>query len=76
MQKTNIIRASGVDKAWRLLAVHGLLQMTMKKSILHVQLVNQPGARSSKVKDDLNRGRLDDGAKRLIVVDVVALREP
>ena len=44
LQKTNIIRASGVDEAWRLLVVHGLLQMTMKKSILHVKLVDRPGA--------------------------------
>jgi hypothetical protein len=53
LQKTNIIRVSGVDEAWRLLGVHSLLQMTMKKSILHVQLVNQPGARSSKVEWNL-----------------------
>jgi hypothetical protein len=44
LQKTNIIRASRVVEAWRLLAVHGLHQMIVKKIILHIKLVDRPGA--------------------------------
>ena len=56
---------SRVDEAYRLLAVHGLRQMTVEESILHVKLVDRPGSRSSKAKDDVDRGQLDDGAERL-----------
>jgi hypothetical protein len=34
-----MVRYSGVDEAGRLLAVDHLVQMTMKKSVLHIQLV-------------------------------------
>lgn len=47
----------------------------MEEGILHVKQVDRPGACSSKAKDDADRGRLDDGAERLIVVDAVALGE-
>ena len=51
------------------------MQVTVKKGILHVQLVDRPLTRSSDAEDDPNRGRLDDGAERLVVVDAVSLGE-
>jgi hypothetical protein len=51
------------------------MQVAMKKGILHVQLMDRPLARGCDAEDDPNSGRLDDGAKRLVVVDAVALGE-
>ena len=51
------------------------MQVTVKKGIIHVQLVDRPLTRSSDAEDDPNRGRLDDEAQRLVVVDVVLLGE-
>jgi hypothetical protein len=42
-KKTNIIRASRVDEAWRLLAIHSPLQMTVTEGVLHVKLVDRLG---------------------------------
>ena len=47
----------------------------MKKSILHVQLVNRPVARDGDAEDGPDGGRLDDRAESLVVVDAVALGE-
>jgi len=72
-KKTDMIRCSGVDEAGRLLAVDRLVQMTMKKSVLHVQLVYRPSARSGDAEDDPNSGRFDNRTERLVVVDAVLL---
>jgi hypothetical protein len=37
-----MIRSNRVEEAWWLLAVDGLLKMTVKKGILHAQLVKRP----------------------------------
>jgi hypothetical protein len=47
----------------------------MQEGILHVKLVDHPGAQSSKAEDDTNHGWLDNGVEHLVVVDVVVLRE-
>ena len=47
----------------------------MKKSVLHVQLMNRPGAGDCYAEDGADGGRLDDGAERLVVVDAVLLGE-
>jgi len=39
-----MIRSRRVDEAWRLLTIDGLLKMTMKKGILHVELGDRPRA--------------------------------
>jgi len=75
LQKTHMIGASGVNKARRLMTVDGLLQVAVKKGVLHIQLVDRPATRGGDAEDDMNRRRLDNGAKGLIVVDVVALSE-
>ena len=70
-----MVRVSRVNKARRLLTVDGLLQVSVKKGVLHVQLVDRPAPGSGDAEDDADRRRLDDGAERLIVVDAVALSE-
>jgi len=70
-----MVRMSRVNKAWRLLTVDGLLQVFVKKGVLHVQLVDRPAPGSGDAEDDADRRWLDDGAERLIVVDAVALSE-
>ena len=49
--------------------------MTMKKGVLHVELVDQPRARGSNAENDADGGRIDNWTECLIVVDVVLLRE-
>jgi len=75
LQETHMVRVSRVNKAWRLLTVDGLLQVSMKKSVLHVQLVDRLAPGSGDAEDDADRRRLDDRVERLIVVDAVALSE-
>ena len=48
----------------------------MKKSILHVELMDGPGVRDGEAEDDPYRGRFDNKTEGLIVVDAVLLREP
>ena len=75
LKKTDGVGTRQVDEAGGLLTVDRLVQVTVKKGILHVQLVDGPLTRSGDAEDDPNGGRLDDGAERLIVVDAVALGE-
>ena len=70
-----MIGASGVNKAQRLLTVDGLLQVAVKKLILHVKLMNGPAAGGGYAEDDTNGGRFDNRTQRLVVVDVVAPSE-
>ena len=70
-----MVRSSRVDEARRLLEIDSLLEVAVKKSILHVQLMNRPGAGDCYAEDGVDGGRLDDGAERLVVVDVVSLGE-
>jgi hypothetical protein len=70
-----MIRSRGVNEAGRLLAEDGLLKMTVKKSVLHVELVNGPRLRGSNAEDDANRGRFDNWTESLVVVDAVLLGE-
>jgi len=68
-----MIRCSGVDEAGRLLAVDRLVQMAVKKGVLHIQLMYRPGARSGDAEDDADGSRFDDRTERLVVVDAVLL---
>ena len=70
-----MVRMSRVNKAWRLLTVDGLLQVSVKKGVLHVHLVDRPTPGSGDAEDDADHRRLDDRVERLIVVDAVALSE-
>ena len=49
--------------------------MAMKKGILHVELVDRPGAGDSQAEDDPYGGRFDNRTEGLVVVDAVLLGE-
>jgi len=70
-----MVRCNRVDKARRLLAIDSLIKVSMKKCVLHIQLVNGLGSRGGDDEDDSNHLWLDDATKGLIVFDVVALVE-
>jgi len=70
-----VVRSGWVDEAGRLLTVDCLVQMAVKKGVLHVQLMDRPGARSGDAEDDPDGGRFDNRAERLVVVDAVPLRK-
>ena len=73
--EADVVGGSRVDEAVRLLAVDRLVQMAVKKGVLHVQLMDRPGARSGDAEDDPDGGRFDNRAERLVVVDAVPLRK-
>jgi hypothetical protein len=75
LKKTDGVGTHRVDEAGGLLTVDRLVQVIVKKGILHVQLVDRPLTRGGDAEDDLNGGRLDDGAECLVVVDAVAWGE-
>jgi hypothetical protein len=70
-----MVRCNRVDKARRLLAIDSLVKVSMKKCVLHIQLVNGLGSGGDDDEDDSNHLWLDDATKGLIVFDVVALVE-
>lgn len=70
-----MFRGGGVNETQRLLTVHRLVEMAVKKGVLHVQLVNRPSAGGGDAKNSLDHRWFDNKAERLIVVDVVALGE-
>jgi hypothetical protein len=70
-----MIWGARVDESWRLLAVDGLLEVAVKKGVLHVQLVNGPGAGRGDAEYGPNGGRFDNRAEGLVVVDALALGE-
>ena len=67
LQETDVVGSRQVDEARRLLNVDRLVQMAVKKGVLHIQLMYRPGTRG----DDADR--LDNRTERLVVVDVVLL---
>jgi hypothetical protein len=70
-----MVRSSGVDEAGRLLAVDRLLEVAMKKSVLHVQLADGPRTRGGDAEDSPDGRVFDHRVERLVVVDAVLLRE-
>jgi hypothetical protein len=71
-----MLRASGVDKARRLLAVDDLVKSAMEEGILDVELVDRPGTGDGDAEDDANRGLSDHEAESLIEINPGLLREP
>jgi hypothetical protein len=70
-----MVTSGGVNEAGWLLAVDGLVEVAMKKRILHVQLVNRPRAGGNNAKDDANRGWFDKRTEGLVVVNPEVLGE-
>jgi hypothetical protein len=70
-----VVGGGRIDEARRLLAIDCLVQMAMKKGVLHVQLMDRPGARNSNAENSPDGGWFDNRAERPIVVDAVTLLE-
>jgi len=70
-----MVRGGRIDEARWLLAVDSLLKMSVKKHVLHVQLVNRPRVGSSDAQNSPNCRQFDNSAERLVVVDAVLLGE-
>ena len=75
VEAANMLGMSRVGEAGRLLAVHLLVKIAVKKGVLDVQLMNRPCARGGDAEDDADGRGLDDGAEGLIKVHTVLLRE-
>jgi hypothetical protein len=72
----DVVGVGGVDKVGRLLAVDCLVEVSVKEGVLHIKLVDGPGTGDSDAEDSPDGRWLDHRAERLIVVNVVLLREP
>jgi hypothetical protein len=70
-----MIWGARVNEFWRLLAVDGLIEVAVKKGVLHVQMVNGPSAGRGDAKYRPNGGRFDNRAEGLVVVNAFALGE-
>ena len=70
-----MVRGGRIDEARWLLAVDSLLKMSVKKRVLHVQLVDGPGTRSGDAENSPDGCQFDHLAERLVVVDAVLLGE-
>jgi hypothetical protein len=64
-----------VGGSWRLLIVDVLLEVAVKKGVLHVQLVNRLGAGRGDAEHRPYGGQFDNRAEGLVVVDALALGE-
>jgi hypothetical protein len=77
VKSTYVSRSLGVNETGGLLAVDNFVEMTMKKGVFDIKLVDRPGVRESKREDDANGGGwFNDRTKSLIEVDSRLLRKP
>jgi hypothetical protein len=76
VEQTNMLGSSRVDEARGLLAVDHLIKIAMQESVLDVELMNRPSTGDGNAEDDMNRGRFDDRAESLVIVNAGLLREP
>ena len=71
-----MVRRRRVDEARRLLTVDGFVEVTVKKGVLHVQLMmDWPTTRDRNAEDDADRGLLDHRTENLVIVDAGLLGE-
>jgi hypothetical protein len=68
-----VVRSSRVDETRRMLAVDSLLEVTMKKCILHVELVKRPATGHGSTQDSLNSRWFDNQIEGLVVIDASLL---
>ena len=66
---------SRINKTGRLLIVDSLSKVAMEEGILDVHLPYGPIARRGEAEDHTDRGRFDDGAEGLPVINARLLRE-
>lgn len=70
--------SQGLTGRWshnRLVRVDSLLKVTMKKSTLHVELMDRPRAWNSNAQHNLDHSRLDNRTKYLTEVNTMLLRK-
>jgi len=75
LEKADIIRICWINKTRRLLTVNCLIKKTMKKSILHIKLVNRPLSRSCNTQNRPNGLWLNNRTECLIKVKTRLLSE-
>jgi hypothetical protein len=75
VQEVDVIELSRNNKSSRLAAVDGLREGAMQERVLHIKLMNFPGAGDGEGEHGVDRGRLDHRAEGLIVVNAGSLGE-
>jgi len=75
LQKANMIMKGWINKTWRLLAVDCLIKMTMKKSILDIQLMNRPMTRGCNTQNCPDCSWFNNRTESLIIVNAMLLRK-
>jgi hypothetical protein len=70
-----VIRLRRINKSSRLPVVDSLREGVVHERILHIKLMNRPGAEDGQGEHGADRGRLDHRDEGLIVVDVRSLGE-
>ena len=59
-EQAHVVRIVGVDETSRLLTEHLLVEMDMQESIRHIELVDRPSARNSKLENNANHARFNN----------------
>ena len=72
-EQAHMVRIVGVDETSRLLTEHLLVEMAMQESIRHIDLVDRPSARNSKLENSANHARFDNRGKGVGEVHAGAL---
>jgi hypothetical protein len=68
VQPADQIWTSSIDEAGGLAAVDSLRQSVVEEGILDIELIDRLVPIEGKGEDDMDGGKLDDGAKGLVVV--------
>jgi hypothetical protein len=75
VEEIDMIELRRINKSSRLAIVDGLRGGAMQEHILHIELMNRPGAGDDQREHGVGRGWLDHWVKGLIVVDAKSLGE-
>jgi hypothetical protein len=75
VEEADTIGLHMINKSSRLAAVDGLREVTTQERILHIKLMNRPGAGDDQGEHGVDCGRLDHWVEGLIVVDTGSLGE-
>jgi hypothetical protein len=70
-----VIGLRRINKSSRMAAVDCLREGVVQERVLHIKLMNRPGAGDDQGERGADRGRLDQGAKGFIIVDAWLLGE-
>ena len=70
-----MVGLGGINEPSRLNAVDSLTQGAMEKCILHIELVNRPGARQCQSEDNPDGSWFDNRTESLIIINARSLSE-